>query len=412
MGWLGDVFRWIGDGIKSAVNWVVDGITGLIEMVRKDIRIVKHTFGKWISSALDTTLGCIAVLLGMVGLAIGIIFFGEALAASSFLLSLRAARDKIKKSIIIVAESIKLKLILDTNKVLMAVWDDYRDIFSSLNTAFVGLSKELGFDTSTLLLIANLGKSAAINSLRFVGMDSKATELEVMTKTQTFLEKVDYEFNSYVLEPGKFMDDFDREILQPYYTEGDEAVGGLYKFLDELRNELTIKAGELWQVRQDLQGLQESLGPEIALKFDEHLGPYLEKFDAFYEDILTPTLDRVNAGFDTINEMQERNERKLEALEDSQNDPIIGLNKLAIMGIDDQRTFAAGLSNLNTFMVVQEYKKLTPFETELRDRKRSLIDSFSSNLNGPEFLRYEGGPIIPPKTPLRIKLTSWNVGEY
>ena len=402
----------IGDWFKDAVTWVVDGVVWLIDTTKKAYLTAKHVVGGWLSDMLDTTLGSIAALLLIVGIAIGAVFFGEALAASKFLIALKAARDKVKDAIQMVSESIKLKFFLDTHKVLAAVWDDYREIFKDLNNAFAGLAGELGYDAGTLLLMVNLGKSTAINSLQFVGIDSKTAEIEAMVKTQDFLERVDKGFYAYALDPGKFIDDFDSVILQPYREEGAEGVSALYGWLDNLRTEVTIKAEELWQVRQDLQGFQEALGPEIATKFNEHLGPYLAKFDAFYEDILTPTLDRVNVGFDTINEMQERNERKLAALEDSQNDPIIGLNKLAIMGIDDQRTFAAGLSNLNTFMVVQEYKKLAPFEAELRNRKRSLIDSFSSNLNGPEFLRYEGGPIIPPKTPVRIKLTSWNVGEY
>ena len=412
MGWLGDALRWVGDGIKAAVNWIVDGITYMIDEITKGVLVFKHKLGNWISDALDTTLGSIAVLLGIIAIGVGLVFFGQSSLVKTFTLAMKKVRDTITESLRFVAESIKLKVFLDTNEVLMAVWKDYRDIFQPLQAAFVGLSRELGYDTSTILLITSLAKSTAVNSLRFVGANSKANELEAMTKTQEFLADVDKHFETFAADPGVFMKAFDERILQPYQEDGDSAVGALYDWLDDMRNTINDKAELITAIREDLQSLQESMGPEIAAKFAEHLGPYLDKFDAFWYDNFLPTLGDINAGFDTINEMQERNERKLEALEDSQNDPIIGLNKLAIMGIDDQRTFAAGLSNLNTFMVVQEYKKLTPFETELRDRKRSLIDGFSSNLNGPEFLRYEGGPIIPPKTPLRIKLTSWNVGEY
>ena len=412
MGWLGNVFRGIADGIKSAVNWIVEGITGLIGDIERGILVSKHKLGEWISDALDTTLGSIAVLLGIIALGVGFVFLGNSALMKTFVLTMKKVRDTIKDSLSFVAEAIKLKFLLDTNEVLMAVWSDYRDIFKPLQTAFVGLSKELGYDTSTILLITGLAKNTAVNSLRLAGSNSKANELEAMTKTQDFLSEVDAHFAAYAANPGLFMEQFDERILQPYNKDGDNAVGALYDWLDDMRNTINEKTELITAIREDLQSLQESMGPEIAAKFAEHLGPYLDKFDDFWYDNYLPTLNNVNAGFDTINAMQERNERKLEALEETQNDPILGLDKLMIMGIDDQRTFAAGLSHLSTFMVSQEYKELAPFETELRKRNRALIEGFTSNLNGPEFLRYEGGPIIPPKTPVRIKLTSWNVGEY
>ena len=412
MGWLGDAFRAVGDWIKDAAGWLVDGAVWLIDTVKKGYLTGKHIVGKWLGEALDTTLGSIAVLLLLVGGAIALVFFGSAIAASGFVATLKAARNKVITALQIVAEAIKLKFILDVNTLLMRVWSDYRDVFKDLNTAFIGLASELGYDASTILLMTNLGKSVAINSLQFVGIDSKTAEIEAMVATQEFLEKVEEKFYSYAADPGKFVAAFDAAILQPYREEGNEGISALYSWLDTMRTEVTEHAENLWQVRQDLQGFQEALGPEIAAKFDAALGVYFDHFDSFYLDSFMPILDKVNIGFDTINEMQERNERKLEALEDSQNDPILGLDKLMIMGIDDQRTFAAGLSHLSTFMVSQEYKELAPFETELRKRNRALIEGFTSNLNGPEFLRYEGGPIIPPKTPVRIKLTSWNVGEY
>jgi len=412
MGWLKDAWNWVTDGIKIGVNWAVGGLVQFFDDLNKGILVAKHKLGEWISAALDTTLGSIAVLLGIIALGVGFVFFGNSALVKTFVLMMKKVRDTISDSLRFVAESIKLKFFLDTNEVLMAVWDDYRDIFKPLQTAFVGLSKELGYDTSTILLITNLAKTTAVNSLRLAGATSKANELEAMTKTQDFLSEVDEHFAAYAAEPGFFMEQFDERILQPYNEDGDNAIGALYEWLDNMRNTITEKTELITAIREDLQALQESMGPEIAAKFAEHLGPYLDKFDGFWYDNFLPTLADVNAGFDTINAMQERNEHKLEALEGSQNDPLANLDNLLAEGIDEQRKYFGIYHHGLTFFTGEEAKEVAPFEAELRNRKRSLIDSFSSNLNGPEFLRYEGGPIIPPKTPVRIKLTSWNVGEY
>ena len=402
----------IGDWFKDAVTWVVDGLVWLIDTTKKAYLTAKHVVGGWLSDMLDTTLGSIAALLLIVGIAIGAVFFGEALAASKFLIALKAARDKVKDAIQMVSESIKLKFFLDTHKVLAVVWDDYREIFKDLNNAFAGLAGELGYDAGTLLLMVNLGKSTAINSLQFVGIDSKTAEIEAMVKTQDFLERVDKGFYAYALDPGKFIDDFDSVILQPYREEGAEGVSALYGWLDNLRTEVTIKAEELWQVRQDLQGFQEALGPEIAAKFNEHLGPYLEKFDAFYEDILTPTLDRVNAGFDTINEMQVRNERKLAELEDSQNDPLANLDALLLEGIDEQRKYFGIYWNGLAFAVDEGKPELLQLNRLVNGGLAKIRDANKYVPRSLPFLELED--LRPEKPPGAEKYpgNGWNMGDY
>ncbi|HUV72289.1 MAG TPA: hypothetical protein VMW25_04715, partial [Clostridia bacterium] len=191
MGWWGDMWKSIGNFLISTATFVIDGAVWLINTTKKAYLTAKHVFGSWISGMLDTAIGSLVALLVIVGFAIGAIFFGEALANSGFVLALKAARDKVKTAIQMVSESIKLKFFLDTHKVLASVWDDYRDIFKDLNNAFAGLAGELGYDAGTLLLMVNLGKSTAINSLQFVGIDSKTAEIEAMVKTQDFLERVD-----------------------------------------------------------------------------------------------------------------------------------------------------------------------------------------------------------------------------
>ena len=402
----------IGDWFVDTVNWIVEGAVWLIDTVKKSYLTAKHTVGGWLSDMLDTTLGSIAALLLLVGFAIGAIFFGEAIANSSFVIALRAARDKIKTAIQMVSESIKLKFFLDTHKVLAAVWDDYREIFKDLNNAFAGLAGELGYDAGTLLLMVNLGKSTAINSLQFVGIDSKTAEIEAMVHTQKFLERVDKGFYAYALDPGKFIDDFDSVILQPYREEGAEGVSALYGWLDNLRTEVTIKAQELWQVRQDLQGFQEALGPEIAAKFDAALGTYFDHFDNFYEDSFMPILDKVNAGFDTINEMQERNERKLEALEDSQNDPLANLDNLLKEGIDEQRKYFGIYWDGLAFAVDEGKPELLQLNRLVNGGLAKIRDANKYVPRPLPFLELEDLRPIKPAGDEKYPGDGWNMGDY
>ena len=252
----------------------------------------------------------------------------------------------------------------------------------------------------------------AINSLQLVGIDSKTAEIEAMVHTQKFLERVDKGFYAYALDPGKFIDDFDSVILQPYREEGAESVSALYGWLDNLRVEVTDHAANLMQVRQDLQGFQEALGPEIAAKFNEHLGPYLEKFDAFYEDILTPTLDKVNAGFDTINEMQERNERKLEALELSQNDPLANLDALLLEGIDEQRKYFGIYWNGLAFAVDEGKPELLQLNRLVNGGLAKIRDANKYIPRPLPFLELEDLRPIKPSGDEKYPGDGWNMGDY
>ena len=411
-GWFGRAWDTVTGWVKDSVAWIIDGITYLITSVRKAYLTAKHVVGGWLSDALDTTVGSIVALLVIVGVAIGAIFFGEALAASKFLLAIKAARDKIKDAIAFVAESIKLKFFLDVNKVLMAVWNDYRAIFKDLNNAFAGLAGELGYDAGTLLLMVNLGKSTAINSLQFVGIDSKTAEIEAMVKTQEFLTRVDNLFMTYAVDPGQFINDFDEAILQPYREEGSEGVSALYGWLDDLRTEVTDHAANLWQVRQDLQGFQEALGPEIAAKFDAALGVYFDHFDSFYLDSFMPILDKVNIGFDTINEMQERNERKLAELEDKQNDPLANLDNLLKEGIDEQRKYFGIYWDGLAFAVDEGKPELLQLNRLVNGGLAKIRDANKYVPRPLPFLELEDLRPEKPPGPETYPGDGWNMGDY
>ena len=412
MGLWHDFWGTIGNWFRDGVSWLVEGAVWLMDRLKKGYLTGKHIVGEWLSDALDTTLGSIAVLLLLVGGAIALVFFGSAIAASGFVATLKAARNKVITSLQIVAEAIKLKFILDVNKLLMAVWSDYRDIFQDLNTAFIGLASELGYDASTILLMTNLGKSVAINSLQFVGMDSKAAEIEAMLATQEFLEKVDDKFFEYAADPGKFVAAFDAAILQPYREEGNKGISALYGWLDTMRTEVTEHAANLWQVRQDLQGFQEALGPEIAAKFDAALGVYFDHFDNFYLDSFMPILDKVNIGFDTINEMQERNERKLEALEDSQNDPLANLDNLLKEGIDEQRKYFGIYWDGLAFAVDEGKPELNKLHQGLNGGLAKIRDANRFVPPSLPFLELEDLRPVKPSGPETYPGDGWNMGDY
>ena len=412
MGLFSRIWDAITGWVKDFVNWCIQGLVNIIEDLRKAILNFKHQLKKFISSLLKSTLGCIAVLLTVIAVAVGAVFFGQEIAASKFGMFIAGAVAKMKKSVSIVAEAIKFKVLLDVNKVLMAVWEDYRNIFADLNTAFAGLSEELGYDMSTVLLMTNLAKSVAVNSLQLFGVSSIAAELDAMTKTQERMATVESHFKSYAADPGKFIDDFDREILQPYRRDQDSAVGSVYSFLDDVRKEVDTKAQLITQIRTDLQGLQESMGPEIALLFDERLGPYLDKFDGFWYDNFIPALDSVNAGFETINMMQERNNRKWDVIEASQNDPIKMINKLTIMGEDDQRTFFRTTWEGLAFSVDESKPELLQLNRLVNGGLAKIRDANKYVPRPLPFLELEDLRPVKPPGAETYPGDGWNMGDY
>ena len=412
MGLFSRIWDAITDWVKDFVNWCIQGLVNIIENLRKAILNFKHQLKKFVSSLLKSALGCIAVLLTVIAVAVGAIFFGQAVAASKFGIFIAGAITKMKLSVRWVAEAIKLKVLLDVNKVLMAVWEDYRNIFADLNQAFAGFSEELGYDMSTILLMTNLSKSVAVNSLSLFGVNSVAAELDSMNKTQEQMAKVESNFKHYAADPGKFIDDFDKAILQPYRRDQDNAVTGLYKFLDDFREEVDAKAELITQIREDLQGLQEAMGPEIALLFDEHLGPYLRSFDTFWYDNFLPALDSVNAGFDTINEMQERNNRKWLEIEAAQNDPLKILNKVILLDDHEQRKYFGiyweGLSG-----AVDEGKpELTQLNRGLNGGLAKIRDANRFTPPSLPFLELEDLRPVKPPGDETYPGDGWNMGDY
>ena len=412
MGLFSRIWDAITGWVKDFVNWCIQGLVNIIEDLRKAILNFKHQLKKFIASLLKSALGCIAVLLSVIAVAVGAIFFGQAIAASKFGIFIATAIAKMKLSVKWVAEAIKLKVLLDVNKVLMAVWEDYRNIFADLNTAFAGFSEELGYDMSTILLMTNLSKSVAVNSLSLFGVNSMAAELDSMTKTQDRMATVENHFKSYAADPGKFIDDFDREILQPYRRDQDNAVTGLYTFLDDMRTEINTKAQLITQIRTDLQGLQESMGPDIALLFEKHLGPILDKFDGFWYDNFIPALDSINAGFDTINEMQDRNNRKWAVIEASQNDPLKMINKLTIMGEDDQRTFFRTAWEGLAFSVDEEKPELLQLNRLVNGGLAKIRDANKYVPRPLPFLELEDLRPVKPPGAETYPGDGWNMGDY
>ena len=115
MGLFSRIWDAITDWVKDFVNWCIQGLVNIIENLRKAILNFKHQLKKFVSSLLKSALGCIAVLLTVIAVAVGAIFFGQAVAASKFGIFIAGAITKMKLSVRWVAEAIKLKVLLDVN---------------------------------------------------------------------------------------------------------------------------------------------------------------------------------------------------------------------------------------------------------------------------------------------------------
>ena len=241
--------------IEPALDWVREAINNIVIAMR----IFRHNLKKKLAEWLQND-------------AFFLIFIAAAIAAVIYVPKLIVKMQGWVVTIWVSSMAIKLKEatvgILDANrlidlvmvhKILVVLWDDYKDTFYSFADAVSQFSAELGEGSAYLhAYFASLrGIMHGTNSI--LGGDPLQVEIEWYARTSAFFEKLEDRFNRYARDPGRMLYDFIDEVLIPAAEESRDVSQAE---LDEIRN----NRDRLVEIDEGQKELQTSIDTFIELQ--------------------------------------------------------------------------------------------------------------------------------------------------
>jgi len=166
---------------------------------------------------------------------------------------------KIKEATVDLLDANLIIEIVTIHKILLVLFDDYKETFYSFADAVSQLSAELGEGSAYLHAYFSALRSIMHGTNAILGGDPLQVELEWYGRTSDFFKDANDRFARYARDPGRLLFDFINEVLIPAAQESKDVSQAE---LDEIRN----NRDRLVEVDEGQKELQKGLDTFIELQ--------------------------------------------------------------------------------------------------------------------------------------------------
>jgi len=300
--WLADRIRDFGDWfwenvVEPAVDWLREAINNIVVALRIFRHNLKAKLAKWLQND-----------------AFFLLFIAAAVAAAVLIPKLLIKMQSWVVVIWVQSMAIKLKeatiSIFDINavielvtihKILLVLFDDYKETFYGFADAVSQMAAELGEGSAYLHAYFASLRSIMHGTNAILGGDPLQVEIEWYGRTSEFFREANDRFARYARDPGRLLYDFLEEVLIPAAEESRDVSQAQ---LDEIKN----NHNRLTEIDDGQKELQLSLDTFIELQPNVLEEQFRERWDEINE-IWT----EINAVF--FSEVMRRIDGVVEALE-------------------------------------------------------------------------------------------------
>lgn len=408
MGWISDTIHNIAEAIRNAANWVSDQITALT----KWIDLQKHNFKVWIGSLMETDTGAIAVVAVAIAAAIAGIAIYTQLVKSGVIAKIKTWMQAIADGTGSVLEFLHYRELLVANKILMIVWDSYRESMSKIFNAFASLSQDLGYSFGFVTLALKNAQMMVFTTGALFGIPKEVTAGIWSDDLANFMGSFEANFYKYAEDPGALLDDIDENIVYPHAEEGAGVIPAINKALNDFTDFAEDEFDKLDSLEKEYKQFIADLPEEISNRAMEVFKPFDDQWRDFYDNQYLPVADKVDAVEGAINTAIEREQADVKAVYDKlarPGDLFLGIDLLSDEDKQDQLSIIGDYTTRSQYGESLDY---TPSAALEYGGMQAIIDLLKAITQPPEILTLEEPITRQVKEPQKSDRKTWYVGDY
>ena len=249
-------FEWMYKGIiEPALDWLRRAIENVVVALRIFRHNLKAKLAEWMQND-AFFLGFIVVVVAAIVFIPKLIVKAQGWVATIWVQSMAI---KIKEATVNILDANKIIDLVMVHKILMVLWEDYKQTFYSFADAVSQLSAELGEGSAYLHAYFASIRGIMHGTNAIIGGDPLQVEIEWYGRTSAFFERANDRFNRYARDPGRMLYDFIDEVLIPAAEENRDVSQAQ---VDEIRE----NRDRLVEVDEGQKELQTSLDTFIELQ--------------------------------------------------------------------------------------------------------------------------------------------------
>ena len=192
------------------------------------------------------------------------------------------------------------------HKILLVLWDDYREVSYSFADAVSQLSSELGEGSAYLHAYFASLRGIMHGTNAVIGGDPLQAEIEWYTRTSEFFERANDRFARYARDPGRLFYDFLNEVLIPAAEEQRVVNQAELDEIRENRDRLIEFDDGLTELRVSIDTFIELQPDVIEAQIRERWDPINEWWVEVENVFLKELMRIVNGVFDAVEERHEQ----------------------------------------------------------------------------------------------------------
>lgn len=258
--WVRDKIEDFGDWLwNSLIKPTVDFLRRMIDNIITALRIFRHNLKAKLAEWMQNDGFFLAFIAAIIA---AIIWIPQLVAKAQSWVAviwIQSMAIKIKEATIALIDVNRLIDWVMLHKILLVLWDEYKETFYALADAVSQLASELGEGSAYLHAYFASLRGIMHGTNAILGGDPLQVEIEWYGRCSSFFERANDRFARYARDPGRLLYDFIDEVLIP---AAEEAKDVSQAELDEIRN----NRDRLVEVDEGQKELQLSIDTFIELQ--------------------------------------------------------------------------------------------------------------------------------------------------
>lgn len=295
MGWISDLWddftAWVRNLLTSALRWII----GKIEDFTVWLKVTRHKFNIWLANFLATDTGFWIALSLVAVLIVGTAISIKTGYLQTALLKVKAFLAQLKSVTGSVLARLHFSELYSLNQIAIILLPFYEELWDAMYKAMGALAEELGLGVGTITAFLRNANALIVSTYTAVGYSMNEAEVIYMQSSNEFFSKVDGRFERYARNPEFIFKDINEEIVKPALLVQSETQYQQALMLERTVNKLVETDNNVQAVENSLKQMVADLPDEINEVVSQRTDVFFETIDDFREDYIVPTLDKLVA---------------------------------------------------------------------------------------------------------------------
>lgn len=216
---------------------------------------------------------------------------------ASFHTLAKEAGNFISNAAIFIANFMKtagVQLFLNSHKLLLIVWEDYRMLFVALNNAASGLSETIGMNAGFIATVMLAGKSLYVAGAAFAGKQPKEADMDYLDEMALFMNGIQNKWMKYARNPGTIIDALNEWVTNTATRQYINGIKGIKSVAGSALKIVTEKAEQIDKIGESLDALINTLPDEGYEVLTEWWEQHLAGYDFIQEEYIDPILEGID----------------------------------------------------------------------------------------------------------------------